>query len=277
MTSMAEASPYGRLALSGLRELERRRLVLRAAFTPTDALHVLGRYEPYDTQSAELAAAILAPKMNLSVTDFCDRIIDGVCRRIAVEVSAKALCDEGAPSGWEGTDGAVALLERALNNGPTGSLAVHLQLQQPLVLVGAPAQAYGPGAAQRLHTEIIVPEHAAVANAVGAVAGGIVQHLRVQVRPTTQDGVFHVLLPDGVVAVRSLAAAVERAHAGATVWLNDVVQQAGAASVEVHHVRRDHTAPVRDQTGETLIETELIFTAVGKPVVTSDPDGQQTS
>ncbi|MDA0336119.1 MAG: hypothetical protein O2782_13210 [bacterium] len=267
LTSMAEASPYGRLALAGLAELERRRLVLRAAFTPTDALHVLGRYQAHDRDAALLGAELLGPLLGLTAAAFCSRVVEGVSRRIAVEVAAKAMSDEGAPLGWEGGDGSRALLERAFGEHPGTDLQTTLKLSQPLVLVGAPVAAYGPGVAERLHTELVVPPNAAVANAVGAVAGGVVQHLRVQVRPTAQDGIFHVLLPGGLEATRSLEGGVELARTRATSYLQELLQRAGAVAVEVRVARKDFTAPVRGQPGVALVETELVFTAVGKPLI----------
>ena len=271
LTSMAEASHYGRLALSGLEELERRRLVVRSAFTPTDALHVLGRYQAHNGEAALLGAELLGPLIGLSALAFCQRVVDGVSRRIAVEVVAKSVSDEGATSGWEGDEGARALLARAFGEHPGTDLQTRLELRQPLVLVGAPVAAYGPGVAERLHTELVVPPHAAVANAVGAVAGGVVQHLRVQVRPTAQDGIFHVLLPDGLLAVRSLEAGIELARTRATSYLQDLLQRAGAAEVEVRVARNDCTTPVRGQPGVALIETELVFTAVGRPITGHPP------
>jgi N-methylhydantoinase A/oxoprolinase/acetone carboxylase beta subunit len=269
LTAMAEASPYGNLALAGLEELQRRRLVVRAAFTPTDALHVLGRYAAHDGDAALLGAQLLGPLLGLSAEAFCERVVDGVSRRIAVEVASKALSDEGTATGWESDDGARALLARAFGEHPETDLQTRLELQQPLVLVGAPVAEYGPGVAERLHTELVVPPNAAVANAVGAVAGGIVQHLRVQVRPTAQDGIFHVLLPGGLEAVRSLDGGIELARKRATSYLHDLLQRAGAVDVDVQVARMDRTAPVRGQPGVALVETELVFTAVGKPTLSA--------
>jgi N-methylhydantoinase A/oxoprolinase/acetone carboxylase beta subunit len=263
LTAMAEASVYGRLALSGLEELEARRVVVRAGFTPTDALHVLGRYTEHNVEAARLGAELLARRLGTTSTALCERVVEAVSRRIAVEVAAKAVSDEGAAPGWEAD--AAPFFERAFGERPGSDLACRMELTHPLVLVGAPVKAYGPGAAERLHSELVVPPHADVANAVGAVAGGVVQHLRVPVRPTERDGILHVLLPDGVVAVRSLESGIQLARERAEVWLRDLVHRAGADGVEIRVARRDVTAPVRDRPGEALVETELVFTAVGKP------------
>ena len=265
LAAMAEASTYGSLQLAGLEELERRRCVVRAGFTPTDALHVLGRYDAHDGEAARLGAELLGAQMGLSAQAFCDRVVEGVSQQIATEVVAKVLCDEGAAAGWECEEGAEALTGRAFGAVSESGLSVCLELDRPLVFVGAPVDAYSPGVAERLHTELVVAPHAAVANAVGAVAGGVVQHLRVQIRPTEREDAFHVLLPDGLLATRSLEAGVDLARERATVYLRQLLHRAGADDAEVRVARQDITAPVRGQAGAALVETQLVFTAVGKP------------
>lgn len=266
LAALAEASSYGRLALAGLDELERHRRVLRAGFTPTDALHVLGLYVEHDAAAARLGAELLAPYLELTPEAFCERVVDEVSRRLAVEIAGKALVDEGIEEAWEHQEGAAALLARAFGEHPATALRARLDLDRPVILVGAPVATYGPGATARLHAEMVVPRHASVANAIGAVAGGVVQHLRVRVRPTTNEGVLHVLLPDGVLAVRTLEGAVELARERATRWLQERVHRAGADGVDVRFTRRDVSVPVRDGSGRTLVQTELHFTAVGKPL-----------
>ena len=62
-----------------------------------------------------------------------------------------------------------------------------LTLQQPVVAIGAPVEAYMPRVAEQLHTELVIPPHAEVANAVGAVAGGVVQRQRVLINPLDES------------------------------------------------------------------------------------------
>jgi N-methylhydantoinase A/oxoprolinase/acetone carboxylase beta subunit len=265
LDAMAAASPYGRLSLQGLSGLERRRAALRCGFTPTDALHVLGRYTEFDVEAATSGAELLGAFLGLSAVEFSQRVVDGLSQQLAVVLAGQALADEGEPAAWEADPGARALLQRAFGHHPDSDLACRLELRRPLVAVGAPVEAYAPGAAEHLHAVLDIPKHAAVANAVGAVAGGVVRHLRVPVRPTERDGVFHVLLPSGVVAVRSLNDGVAVAQERVPPYLQSLLEQAGADGVEVRVARDDRSAPLAGRRGEALIEVELVFTAVGKP------------
>jgi hypothetical protein len=105
-----------------------------------------------------------------------------------------------------------------------------------------------------------------VANAVGAVVGGVVQHQRVLISPLEVGGRLRLHLPDGVHDFASLEEAVVCAQEGMSTWLAAQARQAGAAQVEVQAERRDNYAPIRDGWGEQIyLGTELIFTAVGRP------------
>ena len=77
--------------------------------------------------------------------------------------------------------------------------------------------------------------------------------------------------PDGLLAVRSLEEGIELARTQATSYLEDLLQCAGAAEVEVRVARKDCITPVRGQPGVALIEIELVFTAVGRPITGHQP------
>jgi N-methylhydantoinase A/oxoprolinase/acetone carboxylase beta subunit len=157
-------------------------------------------------------------------------------------------------------------LERALDRGDGhgAALGCTLTLRQPVVAIGAPVAAYMPRVAEQLHTRLIIPPHAAVANAVGAVVGGVVQRQQVLVGPL--DGRLRLHLPDGVHDFALLEEAVAFAQGWMRAWLEAQARQAGAAQVEIQIDRRDTYAPVGAGFGEQVyLGTELTFTAVGRP------------
>ena len=53
-------------------------------------------------------------------------------------------------------------------------LAVTIASRYPIIGIGAPAEIFVRRIAQLLHAEFILPDHAPVANAVGAVAGSVI-------------------------------------------------------------------------------------------------------
>src|SRR6202044_3108110 len=86
-----------------------------------------------------------------------------------------------------------------------------LGLARPLVAIGAPVAAYYPDVARRLGAELLVPEHAAVCNAVGAVAGVVSETRDVLVNQPTLN-VFRVHDPAGSRDYADATEAVEEAR-----------------------------------------------------------------
>jgi N-methylhydantoinase A/oxoprolinase/acetone carboxylase beta subunit len=284
LRALAEETEYGSLLVRQIEGLESRRLVLRSGFTPTDALHVLGRFERWDVAAARLGAELLAAQEGLSPQAFCERVVCGVSNQVTTALVSKVLSDEVTSPDWEREPSAAALLARAVMDTSDSDLECRLTLRQPLVAVGAPVEAYLPLTARQLSTELVVPPHAEVANAIGAVASGVVQRLRVLIRPVGYEQSFRLHLPgqlrlpdslhfpgglplsDGVCDFATLDEAVAFAGQVFPDRLTALARQAGAEQVEVGMVRVDRVAPVRERPGEEVyLETELTFTAAGRP------------
>jgi N-methylhydantoinase A/oxoprolinase/acetone carboxylase beta subunit len=257
---------YGALIMRQIGNLEARGLVLRAGFTPTDALHVLERFERWDAEASRLGAELLAVQMDLSPEAFCERVIADVSNRVTTELISKVLSDEVVLPDWEREPSAAALLARALGNASGSDLDCQLRLRQPVVAVGAPVEAYLPRVARQLRTELAIPGHAEVANAVGAVAGGVVQQLRVMIRPLNADQRFRLYLPDGVRDFATVEEGVAYAHQVVPTRLKVLARQAGAEQIELQVTRVDRNVPVAAGWEQHIyLGTELTFTAMGRP------------
>jgi N-methylhydantoinase A/oxoprolinase/acetone carboxylase beta subunit len=264
--SLTQMGRFGSLLVRQVSHLERQRLVLRAGFTPTDALHALGRFECWDSRASRLGAELLAARANLSPEALCERVVQGVSDRVTTELLTKVLSDEAAPPDWENEPTAAALLERGLGRVGRSDLDCHFRLRQPVVAIGAPVKAYLPRVSELLQTELLIPEHAEVANALGAVAGGVVQKVRALIRPLEGDSAFRLHLPDGVRDFASVEEAVAYAQEVLPARAEELARQAGAAQVEVQFTREDKLVPVALGWGqEVYLGTELTFTAVGRP------------
>ncbi len=263
---LVEELRYGRLVERQIERLERERLVLRSGFTPTDALHYLGRFRQWDSRASCLGAKLLAAQVKLAREEFCEKVVSGVSSKASAELVSKVLSDEGVHPRWEENSAAAALLERALKADPGHDLGCQLTLNRPVVAIGAPVEAYFPLVAQQLHTEVIIPPHAEVANAIGAVVGGVVQKMRVEIHPLDDESGFRAHLPGGVQDLATLNGAVQYARQAVELYLADQAKKAGAEQVEVSMARHDISAPVRAGWGQELfLGTELVFTAVGRP------------
>jgi N-methylhydantoinase A/oxoprolinase/acetone carboxylase beta subunit len=126
-----------------------------------------------------------------------------------------------------------------------------------------------PEAARRLNTELVIPPHAEVANAVGAVSGSVVVRQRVLINPLADEEVLRGHLPDGPQDFEKLEEAVTYTLQVVPEMLEAQARAAGAEQVEVHSIRQDHWAPTRGGGLDVIyLGTELSFSAAGRPRVT---------
>ena len=72
-------------------------------------------------------------------------------------------------------------------------LETRFRLRQPIVGIGAPAGIFLPKVAEVLHTDLVLPEHYEVANAVGAVAGSVMVAEEILVYPRLSSSGLEVL------------------------------------------------------------------------------------
>lgn len=264
--TLVERTRIGALVRRRVEELEARGLLRRAAFTPTDALHVLGAFERWDARASHFAAEVIAHHLGTTVQQFCETVVRQFSEQVATEIVTKVMEDEAGRPDWTREPVAAEFLKRALRPGE-GDLSCALTLRRPLVAIGAPVAAYLPQAATALHTELIIPEHADVANAVGAVSGSIVQRAQVVVNVLDGDGQVRVHgLPGGLADFADLESAVEHAERVMVSHLTRLANHAGAGHVELSMVREDLRAPVKGSIGqEVYLGSTLTYTAAGRP------------
>lgn len=266
LAALVRQGRSGALRLRRIESLVAGRLVLRAGFTPTDALHALGRLDLWDAEAAALGAQILAAEGGCAAADLCRQVVEGVSDRAAMALVSKVLADEARLPAWEAEPTAALLLERALRGGHEEGLACALTLRHPVVAIGAPVVAYMPRVAGQLHTRLIIPPHAEVANAVGAVAGGVVLRHRVLITPLEGGVAVRLHLPEEVRDLNDVEEAVACAREQVPPWLAARARQAGAAQVEIEMVREDREVPIKTGWGDRLyLGTELTFIAAGRP------------
>ncbi|MCX6034909.1 MAG: hydantoinase/oxoprolinase family protein [Chloroflexi bacterium] len=156
-------------------QLIEREIIGRAALTPTDLLHVRGDFTPWDVDAARVAAEVFARMQGWTPDQLVARTFDAMSDSILAEIVQFLT---GRP--LAGRD--LFSLRRDLGRWffdnsfyPNDKyLGANIKLQMPLIGIGAPAGIFLPRIAEALGTELVLPEHYAVANAVGAVAGSVV-------------------------------------------------------------------------------------------------------
>lgn len=150
-------------------------IIERAGLTPTDLLHVSGEYSPWDPDSAWVMTRAAANIWSESPADFVRRIKRLITARLVAEIiqylTGKVLTETNLYSQYRNLDR--WLYEESLE--PVDPyLGCRISLKIPLVGIGAPAHVFLPPVGEALGTEMLIPDHYEVANAVGTVVGNIV-------------------------------------------------------------------------------------------------------
>jgi N-methylhydantoinase A/oxoprolinase/acetone carboxylase beta subunit len=141
--------------------------------------------------------------------------------------------------------------------------ALQFAPDMPLVGVGAPAASYYPAVAQGLGVRLVVPPHAEVANAVGAVLGQVAQRVHITVTQPVR-GTFKVFTPDGPQDFRGLDAAIAQARALAAQEAHARALAAGAVDAQVVFSQEDNQVN-NDIDGNVFFEATVTATAWGLP------------
>ena len=173
--------PTGRLESLGI--------IQRATLTPTDILHVQGVFTRWNVQAARLGLRLFARVMDLSDETLAELVLETFIRLSTEHLVGRLLRQRTGPgrpaarrsesyrSGIHrsGTHRSGAgsledgLLQLLLSNQDHLGFTLTPAYQHPLIAIGAPASALAPGLARRLGAKLVIPEHADVANAVGAI------------------------------------------------------------------------------------------------------------
>lgn len=260
-----------------LARLERKGLAIYSGFTPTDAAHVLGLSSHWSTEAAVLGARIWARQMRhlygLGTWTLGDA--EGPSRQVVAKV-VDTICQKLVEAGLNDADrfsesnaGRMAslLTEMLLQDRAGGTRAPALALrfapELPLVAVGAPAASYYPSVAQALGTELRLPQHAEVANAVGAVLGQVSQRVHLSVTQP-QRGIYRVFTRSGPRDFATVDEAIAHAQGLASAQAHEQALAAGAAEVTVSLSRLDN-AVRNDIDGDLFFEARVTATASGPP------------
>jgi N-methylhydantoinase A/oxoprolinase/acetone carboxylase beta subunit len=267
------------VGVEALHRLVDRGLATLAGFTPSDAMHVLGRQHGWNVEAAGLGAAILTTEERNasgrqerdSPERFCERTYQHIVREAARVVLESALARDPGVEAKNGRWGPLGVLIEDVVAGRSfsGLIDARIRLATPLIAIGAPAGAYYPEVARRLDARLLVPEHASVCNAVGAVAGVVSETCDVLVNQPAFR-VFRVHDPAGSRDYPEAHEAIEDAKRVSRELALAAARRAGANNphVETSVVeRRAHAGSADDYLAEATVRSR----ATGRPATGRAP------
>ena len=259
-----------RLEVAAMERLVARGLVMISGVTPSDASHVLGRLDAWDGTASVKALKLLAKRRNgsgdriaLDGAVLAQAVIDQLTTQ-TVECLLEAAFDEDGGFDEQAEGLARHPLTTAGLNRHRGVVEVTLRLGVPVIGLGASAPSYYGAVGDRLGCEMILPEHAGVANAIGAVVGQVSQRAQGLVS-SPGEGRFTAHLPDGLQTFTSRDAALEALETALVAEATARAQAAGAADLRVTATRDIREAQVEGN--PMFIEATVTVTASGRPRV----------
>ena len=258
-----------RLEISGLKRLVSRGLIQVSGVTPSDASHALGRQDSWDVDAARKVMELIGRKRTGSGNRLspdpivmAQMIVDQLTDQTSLALLETSFAEEEVDFGMPPAQLARhVLMQRGLDQ-HRGILRLEAGLNVPVIGLGASAPGYYPAVGDRLSCQMILPEHAGVANAIGAVVG------RVTIRrsgtvTSPAEGRFRVHLEtgpedysDAEVAMDALQAILER-------QARLEAEKAGAEDISVSGTRDLRKAEA--ETREMFLEAEITVEASGRP------------
>ena len=259
-----------RLDGAALTRLVARGLVMLSGVTPSDASHVLGRLGAWDAAAAEKAMRLFARKRNgrgdriaAGAAPMAKAIIDQLTAQTVDCLLEAAFAEDGRD--WGGAapeDLARHVLTREGLRRADGVVQVGLRLGVPVIGLGASAPSYYGAVGERLGTRMVRPEHAGVANAIGAVVGQVAMHAEAIVT-SPGEGRFVAHLMAGTQTFANRDAALDAAEAVLAVEAREKARAAGAEELRLS-VTRD-VQEVEIEGRKMFIEARIRVTATGRP------------
>ncbi|WP_112311586.1 hydantoinase/oxoprolinase N-terminal domain-containing protein [Pseudogemmobacter bohemicus] len=266
LTSRLEAAALDRLVARGL--------VMISGVTPSDASHVGGTLTDWDGEAAEKALQLMALRRNGAGERFAPGAAE-MARRIIGQVTAQtAQCLLEAAFAedprFQGEDAAILSRHPLLSAGldqHQGVMALSARLALPVIGLGASAPSYYGAVGARLGCEMILPEHAGVANAIGAVAGQVSQRVSGLVTSPAQ-GRFVAHLVSGPKAYGDRDEALDAMETALREDAGARAREAGAVDLHLTASREISEAGVEGQI--LFIEAVVTVTATGRPRIAHD-------
>ncbi|MEM8777187.1 MAG: hydantoinase/oxoprolinase family protein, partial [Pseudomonadota bacterium] len=241
--------------------------------TPSDASHVLGRLENWDKSAAEKAILLLCRKRTGSgdvvsedAGNMAQMIIDQLTHQTSLALLESAFAEEshdyGIPSAQLASH---VLMQKGLSD-HRGLVRLSTGLNIPLLGLGASAPSYYPAVGDRLGCETILPEHAGVANAIGAVVGQVTIR-RSGTVTAPLEGLFRVHFESGPKDFVEESSALQALQEQLEVEARTAADEAGAQDVRIRVEKDVKKAEIEAQ--DVFIEARLTVEASGRPRIAS--------
>jgi N-methylhydantoinase A/oxoprolinase/acetone carboxylase beta subunit len=278
--------PTGRLESLGI--------IQRATLTPTDILHVQGTFTRWNVEAAQRGLHLFSLAMDLSDEALAELVLETFIRQstehlvgrlLRQKVSlvqdgtavryggALALPPAGGRAGihWSGSRRTSAgsldegLLQLLLSSQDHLGFSLAPSYKHPLIAIGAPASALAPGLARRMGAQLVIPEHADVANAVGAIVS--MEYIVIEAVVSPKDEGFVVHGPKSRKTFTDLEPAKEWAGRHAMKLLDERIAEEGQSGLHYQKELQFKDSVAETSWGPIFVESTVRAVGVCKPAL----------
>lgn len=170
-----------------LERLEENFVIQRCGLTPTDLLHIAGEFQRWNTASASRFFGLIADLSKRDAIDLRQELLETVARNLALEILKRQLDDEVDPEALHSCPVCRTLMNNVFCGG-NNHFRIHIDFKRPVIGIGAPIAFFLPRAAAMIGARAVLPEHADVANAIGAITSNVVIERQVRIIPGGGSG-----------------------------------------------------------------------------------------
>lgn len=258
-----------RIEGQALKRLVARGLVQVSGVTPSDAAHVLGTSDTWDREVAAKALTLMARRRtgsgNLLAADaatLARMIAAQLTHQTSLALLETAFAEDGQDFGLAPADLAAHVLTQRGLDGHRGLLRLEAGIDVPVIGLGASAASWYPEVGRRLGCEMILPEHAGVANAIGAVVGRVTIR-RAGTVTCPAEGRFRAHLTTGPEDHASAGAAMAALEAALLAEARAAALASGAGDLSTHCTREIRRAEAEAR--EVFLEAQVTVEVSGRP------------
>lgn len=166
-----------------LKSLEQAGIIGRISFTPTDALHCLGRLKKWNREAAREGARVLANTYGCPQETFLTLCLENMTQSLALSILQSVSAKQGYFLDVNDPNLKFFLEPFFKRSNQDSDIQVPIRLNYPIVAIGAPVEGYLPAVGDLLGTQVIIPEHSEVACAIGAAMGKVSEKVTALIKP----------------------------------------------------------------------------------------------
>ena len=260
-----------RIEQGALKRLVERGLVQISGLTPSDASHMLFRVDVWDRDAAQKALLLFGRRRTGSGNMLSNEpnvvaqmIVDRLTHQTGLALLETAF-DEEDPSIGSAEDVLArhVLTQRGLQK-HRGLMRIDVGLNLPVIGLGASAASYYPAVGELMGSEMILPEHAGVANAIGAVVGRVTMRRSGSVT-SPSEGLYRLHLDTGLEDFGDADSALARMETVLGELAMADAKAAGADDIQLR-VERD-IRKAAAEAREVFVEATITVEAAGRPRV----------